>query len=77
MLPEKIGESPADLDVRLLEDVVGVDAAGQPAVDTEADHPPQPFTIAVEQLGKGRLVAAASPQERRVGIDRVRHGAAR
>ena len=66
-----LGEAAADLQVGLLEHVGGVDPAREPAVEAEADHPPQPLAVAVEQLGQGRLVAGASAGQEVVGLARI------
>ena len=42
---------------RLLQNVVGPDAAINPAVEPEVDDPPQTGTLHIEQFGQGPLVA--------------------
>ena len=56
-------KSLADIEIRLLEHVGGIDPAREPAVEPQADHPPQPIAIAVEERGQGRLVAGQGALE--------------
>ena len=58
-----IANSLADVEIRLLEYVGGVDPAREPVVQPQADHPPQPIAIAVEERSQGRLVAGQSAQD--------------
>ena len=52
-----LGNPLADVEIGLLEHVGRIDPAGEPAVEPQADHPPQPVAIAVEERGQRRLVA--------------------
>ena len=61
----------ADVEVGVLEDVGGIDPAREPAVEPQADHPPQPVAIAVEQRGQGRLVAGQGALEKKPGRRRL------
>ncbi len=46
-------------DVRLLHDVLGVEAADQPRVEPEVHHARQPFAVVFEQRRHDRIVAGA------------------
>ena len=58
-----LGEPPADVEIRVLEHVRGVDPAREPAIQPQADHLPQPIARAVEQRGQRRLVALQGAPE--------------
>jgi hypothetical protein len=50
-------QPPCQDEVRLLEDVGGVDAGLEAAVEAQPDHPPEPVPVAGEQLGHRRVAA--------------------
>ena len=58
-----LGDPLADVEIRLLEHVGGIDPAREPAVEPQPDHPAQPIAIAVEERGQGRLVAGQGALE--------------
>ena len=47
---------PPGLEVRVLEHIRGVDAAAEPLVEPEGDHPPQPLATALDQGFPGRRI---------------------
>jgi hypothetical protein len=60
-----------ELEVGLLEDVGGIDAALGATVEVESDHPPQPLAVADEQLDQRPLVPHLAPAEQVVIVARV------
>jgi hypothetical protein len=66
-----LGGAAVDLELGLLQDVGGIDAALEPAIQSEPDHPPQPVAIAGEQLGEGVRVPGAGAAQQVVGRARV------
>jgi hypothetical protein len=60
-----------DLEVGLLEDVGGIDAALGATVEAESDHPPQPLAVAGERLDQRPLVSYLEPAEQVVIVARV------
>ena len=63
-----LGEPLADVEIGLLEDVGRIDPAGEPAVEPQADHPPEPLAIAVEERGQRRLVAGQGAAEEKIRV---------
>jgi hypothetical protein len=61
-------EAPAEFQERLLQDVVGIDPPREPAVETQADHAPQPLPMPAEELGQGVLVARAGAADQVVHL---------
>ena len=57
---------------RLLDDVGGVNPRGQPPVDPDGDHPPEPIAMPGQEFGPGRRVAEPGRPEQLVGIGRRR-----
>jgi len=46
-----------------LKDVGRVDPPLQPTVESEPDHPPQPFPVPGEQLGQSSLIPTLETKE--------------
>ena len=61
--------------IRLLEHVVRIDAAQQPPVHPEADHPPQALAVLGKKRRQGLDVAAFQTIRQSAGIfDCIDHG---
>ena len=73
-----VGDPLADVEIRVLEHVGRIDPAREPAVEPQADHPPQPVAIAVEERGEGRLITGqgAAEEKTRVVAHRIGHRSA-
>ena len=52
-----VGSRLRGFEVSVLQDVIGVDPAGEAAVEPQPDQPAEPLTLAVEQRSEGPLVA--------------------
>ena len=66
-----VGETGGQVEIGLLEDVGGVDAAQKPAVEPEADHLPQPGAVALPERTEGRLVARGGATQEVLRVVRV------
>src|SRR5262249_48992223 len=58
-----LGESPAHLQVSVLEDVRRVDATGQAAIEAKPDHLAQTVAVAGEQHGQSLLIPLIRPSQ--------------
>src|SRR4029077_12974499 len=66
-----------DFEIRLLEHVGGIDSAGEPAVQPQADHSAEPLAIGVEERGHGRLIAGqGAPEEEARVVSWIGHRSA-
>jgi hypothetical protein len=68
---EVLAGTVGDLEVGLLQDVGGVEAALKPAVDSETDHPPQPLAMAGEKLAERPLIPLLEAAEQVVILARI------
>jgi hypothetical protein len=57
--------------VGLLEDAGRIDAALEPPVEAEADHPPHPLVVAGEELAERPLVPLLEAAEQVVILARI------
>ena len=62
---DDVRDAPLGVEIRLLQHVIGIDAAAQPRVDPEIDDPPQPVAMCGEHGGERIAVAVQHAVDQR------------
>ena len=62
-----VGQPPSSLEVCLLQNIIGVDPAGEPAIEPEPDQPTEPLPLGVEERGERGFVPAQGAGRRASG----------
>jgi hypothetical protein len=56
-------DSTRHVEIRFLQHIVGGDSTGQPAIEANVQHPPEPVAIEHEQLAEGFTLSGPEPVE--------------